>query len=359
MVRKARPFGRSQPNKARMLRICRNDKQLTPLQTTSLTAAGILECDHLRDLIHNSPDGFFAELSEKLFILGKEVHPSEKVLDRIDLLATDKQGNLVVIELKRRNDKLQLLQAISYAGMIARWSSEDVLAVAGARADALSEFLDVEAEELNRAQRLLLVAEAYDFEVLASAEWLYNSYSVDVMCARVALAVDPDSGAEYLSCNRVFPTVPLDDYAISRRRASARSVKALTDWDHELASVENSAMAEYFREQVDAGREAKAYKRILYYRLNGKRTWSLRANREDAYAWQYARFDHDKEFWQQRLSEPERVQPVKDGRGLRFFLSTASDLMTFDAVATTGDGIKEWFTGLSDAAGEAVAEDTE
>ena len=69
-------------------------------------------------MICNSPDEFFKEMDEELLLLGEEVKPAEFVDDRIDLLAIDKQGSVVVMELKRGSNKLHLLQALAYASIV-------------------------------------------------------------------------------------------------------------------------------------------------------------------------------------------------------------------------------------------------
>jgi RecB family endonuclease NucS len=110
-----------------MLRISKSKKKLNRLPTRTLTDAAIKERYDLQEYIYNSPDAFCQELGQDLTIIGKEVRPSPEVADRIDLLALDRQGNSVIIELKRGNDKLQLLQAVSYAAMMAKWSGKEIL----------------------------------------------------------------------------------------------------------------------------------------------------------------------------------------------------------------------------------------
>jgi hypothetical protein len=61
---------------------------------------------------------------ESLWLIGQEVRPSEAMPDRIDILAVDEVGNSIIIELKRGTHKLQLLQAVSYAGMVSRWAPD-------------------------------------------------------------------------------------------------------------------------------------------------------------------------------------------------------------------------------------------
>jgi hypothetical protein len=83
-----------------MLRIDRAKRTMLRLEPKPLVTAGILERGDLQQMIHNAPAEFFAELGEKLLPLGQEIRPSEVVDDRIDFLALDTDGALVIIELK-------------------------------------------------------------------------------------------------------------------------------------------------------------------------------------------------------------------------------------------------------------------
>jgi len=59
----------------------------------------------------------------------------------------------------------------------------------------------------------------------------------------------------------------------------------------------------------------------------------LFARVEWAYCWQDARFAGDVEFWSRRISRPETVKAVKNGKGLSFVLSDQSDFAAFYAAA--------------------------
>jgi hypothetical protein len=131
-----------------------------------------------------------------LKIIAKEVPISETVGDRADLLAIDEAGDLVIIELKCGSDKRQLLQAIAYAGMAAKLTPEQIrkYAKTSGRAGVLDDFKD---ENLDRGQRILLVAEDCPDEILAAAEWLYP------------MELGVDGKAEYLTFTQIFPTPEL------------------------------------------------------------------------------------------------------------------------------------------------------
>src|SRR6056297_383218 len=150
-----------------MLKIDRQNQSFSLLDTPTLADVSITERYDLQEFISNSPDAFFKELGLELFLLGKEVEPSKNVQDRIDLLAVDKDGCSVVVELKRGNHKLHMLQAISYAGMISQWEPDDFLQLLDDdQQEALAEFLEVDREGINRQQRIILIAEGYDYALL-------------------------------------------------------------------------------------------------------------------------------------------------------------------------------------------------
>ncbi|MCH7726595.1 MAG: hypothetical protein IH991_08975 [Planctomycetes bacterium] len=146
-----------------MLKIDRDNQSFSLLDTPTLADVSITERYDLQEFISNSPADFFKEIGQELFLLGTEIEPSKNVQDRIDLLAVDNEGTCVVIELKRGNNKLHMLQGISYSGMISHWEPDDFLQLLNdGQQDALLDFLEVDREDINRQQRIILVAEAYD-----------------------------------------------------------------------------------------------------------------------------------------------------------------------------------------------------
>ena len=134
-----------------MLKVDRGNRTFSRLDSPTLADAQILERVDLQECIYNSSNDFFAEIGERVFVLGKEVSPSQTVQDRIDLLAIDVEGTTVIVELKRGSNKLQMLQAVSYAGMISRWSVDDFRRLlSDGEWEALTDFLDVDVDEINR-----------------------------------------------------------------------------------------------------------------------------------------------------------------------------------------------------------------
>lgn len=327
-----------------MLRIDRSAQTLERLGTPSLSDVSITERYDLQEFIFNSPDDFFSEIGQSLFIIGKEFQPSDVVQDRIDLLALDPEGNTVIIELKRGNHKFQLLQAVSYAGMIAKWKPDDILqTLSAAQAELLLDFLEVDRDDINRRQRIILVAEAYDFEVLVGAEWLHEEFDVDIACCRIGLTLDEGSNLEYLVCSPVYPAPELSQQAVPRGKQSSESSNSIwRNWGEALAPIQNQALVSYVNSELNAGRENYLLKRILRYRVNGKRKFFVAARIRLAYVWQEGRFEGDQETWQAGLSEPEKVKPVKDGKCLRFFLKTEGDFAFFHETASTKLDDVEW-----------------
>jgi len=335
-----------------MLKIERQTKSFLRLEEPTLAGASITERYDLQEFIANSPKQFFAEIGQELFILGKEVKPSETVQDRIDILAIDQEGRAVVIELKRGNDRLQLLQAISYAGMLSKWQPADFLKLLDEerRKELTEKFLQVEEEEdINREQRIILVAEAYDYEALVGAEWLSEKYGVDIICCRILLAKDPQHGVEYLTCTQILPAPELAHQAIPRGPRRPR-VQRWTDWDTALSAVENPAIVQYFKRELESGRECYLPGRTLRYRIKGKRRFILWArSTTSAYGWQNARFHGDIEFWRGGISNPESVQPFTKNACLRFLLATEKDLAFFHSAVTRDLTTVEWEEPSSEA----------
>ena len=329
-----------------MLKIDRDNQTFSLIDTPTLADVSITERCDLQEFISNSPHDFFKEIGQELFPIGKEIEPSKNVQDRVDLLAVDKEGTCVVIELKRGNDKLHMLQAISYAGMMSQWEPDDFLQLLNDdQQEALLDFLEVDRGDINRQQRIILIAEAYDYALLIGAEWLSERYGVGVICCRIAVAKDSATNSEYLVCSNVYPAPELAKEAVSRGRKRGSTKVKWTDWGAAMSGVTNNAVTSYFKQEISVSRESYLPKRVLRYRDAGKRRWFMAARKKNAYVWQHGRFEKDIEFWQHGLSKPDDVKPVKNEECLRLFLITADDFQFFHDAVTEKLQSSEWLGG--------------
>jgi hypothetical protein len=152
------------------------------LVETNLAAAGKTENKHLEEWAASDT----SLLGPDLLLIGRQVQTKSGPLD---LLAIDRDGNTVVIELKRdRLPREALAQAVDYASDIAEWSLERLSEVCAkytgmSLEDALADrFADIDLETItiNETQRILLVGFAIESALERMIEWLSSSSGVSI-----------------------------------------------------------------------------------------------------------------------------------------------------------------------------------
>ena len=261
-----------------MLRIDKGTGSFVRLTDSSTASAGLLERYDIQKMIRQGSADFFKEIGEDLLLIGEEVQPAEFVKDRIDLLALDSEGVTVVIELKRGADnKLQLMQAVSYAGMVSEWEPERVLRQYAGFAkkpledarDDIEQFLDEGLGTLNQSQRVILLADQFPYEVLIGSKWLREK---DLRCYRFVLA-EGDAGQIFLTCPRAYPPLELTETASKPGTSAVTS--GYSDWATALSEgVENLAVKSFFQAGLDSGAENTLAGGQLYYRIGDRREFS-------------------------------------------------------------------------------------
>lgn len=247
-----------------MLKIDTTSNTLIPFQSTTLKESSIFERSNLQQAIISSWDAFCSELGfEDIYLIGEEISPHDSCRDRIDILALDGDGHPVVFELKRHRDKLQLLQAISYAAMLSHWDAEAFEKSITRRNDEQSEELlallrggGFELQE----PRIVLLAESFDPEVILASDWLAN-FGVDI--SAYAIAPLSFSNETFLSIDQRFPLLGVDD--VYTRRGGARRVSVQpgsASWDEVISGCEFDFAAkavEVFRRRIEGSPHKRAF----------------------------------------------------------------------------------------------------
>jgi hypothetical protein len=117
---------------------------------------------------------------ESLLLLNNQVRTRQA--KRADILALDKAGNGVIIELKRQVGSLGVeTQALQYLADFSVSKGRDFLARFCKHDDALEEkilgFLggDFKVEDINRGSRIILIARSFELSLFSMGEWLARS----------------------------------------------------------------------------------------------------------------------------------------------------------------------------------------
>lgn len=169
-------------------------KKISLYDETDLKSHQIFERQDLEKWVEENPD----IVGEELLIITTEYDKFDKTDERLDLLAIDKEGTLVVLELKRdASGKTVELQAIKYAAYCSTLTFNDILELhrqyltkKGKPIDSegtrrkITEFVSDEFEELNDKPRIILVSREYRPEVTASILWL-RKFGVDIRCVKL------------------------------------------------------------------------------------------------------------------------------------------------------------------------------
>jgi hypothetical protein len=180
------------------------DGRLVPVESR-LAEFGRREALDLESWLETDP----SIIRPGLRIIGRQVPTRSGPLD---LLAIDRTGSVIVIELKRdRLPREALAQAIDYAADVATWSLEKLGEVCASYSGEVLEdvlgqaFPDIDLESLtiNGAQRIVLVGFALESALERMIEWLSEAYGVAIN-AVVLKYVRTANGAEILTRSAVI-----------------------------------------------------------------------------------------------------------------------------------------------------------
>lgn len=212
---------------------------LVEVPTTTFAAEQMLERADLQRLLRARPD----VLVPDVLIVSEEFGAFTDARRRIDLLGVDREGHLVVIELKRTTDGGHLeLQALRYAAMISAMTFEDLeehygrylaQVESGAADEArqrLADWLEVVGGEdavLSREVRLVLVAGGFDREITTTVLWLNDVFGLDIRCIRL----NPYKVANrlLLDVQQVIPLPEAADLTVQLRRRETHARAARSD----------------------------------------------------------------------------------------------------------------------------------
>jgi len=213
---------------------------LEVLEPTTFSAFGYKERDDIQEWIDKTPGC----LGEPLLMLGKEFDGFDKSRDRLDLLAMDVQGNLVVIENKRDDSGKDVVgQAIKYAAFCSTLSEQDIVAIhskafehtedsnAAAHQDIenfLTEYQEYDSElGYNHDQRIIIVSGGYKPEAISAAVWVLEK-NIDITLIKLDIyAVGEGTAAtQLINIDKILPSPDLSNELVRMKRERARTANA-------------------------------------------------------------------------------------------------------------------------------------
>lgn len=212
--------------------INKSTNRIEKIESTTFKQLGFREREHLQEWIANNPSC----LNEDLLIIQKEFDGFNDTSERLDLLALDKQGNLVIIENKLDDTGRDVTwQVLKYSSYCSTLNASQIVAIFNqyltkkgsteTAEDLLEEFLETEdyKEKLNvgNSQRIMLIAAEFRKEVTSTVLWLLN-YGLRMQCFKAT----PYRLEEqlFLNMEQIIPIKDAEDFVISMANKSREEV---------------------------------------------------------------------------------------------------------------------------------------
>jgi hypothetical protein len=228
-----------------MYQIDKVQNRITRLDEKKFFDLGFSERGHLQEWLANEPSA----LGEELLIIQKEFDGFDDTKERLDLLALDKEGNLVIIENKLDDSGRDVVwQALKYASYCSTLKKEQIFEIyqqylskycnGGDSQALICEFLnepDIGEVVINSGnqQRLMFVAAHFRKEVTSTALWLL-SYNIRLQCFKVT----PYGMGNnlFLNLEQIIPTPEAAEYmiGISQKEAAEKSTANVAKNRHRI-----------------------------------------------------------------------------------------------------------------------------
>lgn len=235
--------------------INKQTNRIEKIESTTFKHLGFKERENLQEWIANNASC----LNEDLLIIQKEFNGFNDTSERLDLLAIDKQGNLVIIENKLDDTGKDVTwQVIKYSSYCATLNSTQIIAIFSqyllkvgssyTPEELLTEFLETEdfREKLNigNSQRIMLIAGEFRKEVTSSVLWLMN-YGLRIQCFKTT----PFRLGEqlFLNMEQIIPIKEAEDFVISMANKSREEV-GVQEENKERHLVRRKFWSEYLKE---------------------------------------------------------------------------------------------------------------
>lgn len=206
--------------------------RIEKIESATFKQLGFKEREHLQEWIANNPSC----LNEELLIIQKEFDGFNDTYERLDLLALDKQGNLVVIENKLDDTGRDVTwQVLKYASYCATLNAAQLIAIFSQyllkigseekAEDLLEDFFETEdfREMLNvgNTQRIIMVAGEFRKEVTSTVLWLMN-YGLRVQCFKATPFKLQDQ--LFLNMEQIIPIKEAEEFVISMANKTREEV---------------------------------------------------------------------------------------------------------------------------------------
>lgn len=219
------------------------------IKSSSFQELKFSERNHLQEWIAKQPDIF----GEELLIILKEFDGFDETKERLDLLALDKGGNLVIIENKLDDSGRDVVwQSVKYASYCSALSKTNILEIyqkylskQNIQQDAkknICDFFDKEEFDsvvLNNGfmQRIIMVAANFRKEVTSTVLWLMK-HGVNIKCFKATPFKNNDE--IYLSVEQIIPLPEAEELMIGIAE------KERQETDTELGNVKRENLRKEF-----------------------------------------------------------------------------------------------------------------
>jgi len=202
-----------------MFRINKDQKTAEKIAARTFSELGITERYDLQEWIENNP----TILGEELLIIQKEFSGFSDTQERLDLLAIDKSGNLVIIENKLDDSGREVIwQAMKYAAYCSTLTNKDIRRIYseyGKGGDFEADICDFLSKEdfdeiiLNSelSQRIIMVAREFRKEVLSTVLWA-RKFGIEIQCVKVVPYMLGDS--MLLDTDQSIPVKDVEEFTI-------------------------------------------------------------------------------------------------------------------------------------------------